>query len=71
MPTRCGPQIAPAAAEVIIGARRAAATVTPQPASARQIAVVRPDTPAPITRISGCWLVMLPTVAQIGLSVCS
>ena len=51
--TRCGPQIAPAATEVVSSGSRAARTVTARPASARQIAVVRPHTPAPITRASG------------------
>ncbi len=53
MPTRCGPQIAPAAAEVVWPAGTAAAICTIAPASARQTAVVSPDTPAPITRMSG------------------
>ena len=51
--TRCGPQIAPATAEVVSSGSRAARIVTAKPASARQIAVVRPHTPAPITSTSG------------------
>src|SRR5260221_11474846 len=62
IPTRCGPQIAPAAAEVVRCGRSAAATVTASPASARQIAVVRPEIPAPMTRTSGSPRVTLPPV---------
>src|SRR5258707_8597512 len=62
IPTRCGPQIAPAAAEVVRCGGSAAATVTAYPASARQIAVVRPETPAPMTRTSGSPPVTLPTL---------
>ena len=51
--TRCGPQIAPATAEVVSGGGRSARTSTDRPASARQTAVVRPDTPAPTTSTSG------------------
>src|SRR4030088_676171 len=65
IPTRCGPQIAPAAAEVVRSGGSAAATATVRPASARQIAVVRPDTPAPITRTSGSGLLTLQTVAHL------
>src|SRR5260370_11222089 len=62
IPTRCGPEIAPAAAEVVRCGGSAAATVTAYPASARQIAVVRPEIPAPMTRTSGSPRVTLPTV---------
>ena len=50
---RCGPQIAPATAEVVSGGSRSARISTDRPASARQTAVVRPDTPAPTTSTSG------------------
>src|SRR5260370_12979789 len=62
IPTRCGPQIAPAAAEVVRCGGSAAATVTAYPASARQTAVARPEIPAPMTRTSGSPRVTLPTV---------
>jgi hypothetical protein len=52
MPTRCGPQIAPAAAEVVWRGGSAAAIAVLTPASAKQIAVVRPITPAPMTSTS-------------------
>src|SRR5215468_9663755 len=51
--TRCGPQIAPATAEVVSGGSRSARTSTLWPASARHTAVVRPETPAPTTSASG------------------
>src|SRR5215510_4203555 len=50
--TRCGPQIAPATAEVVSGGSRSARISTPWPASARHTAVVRPETPAPTTSTS-------------------
>ena len=51
-PTRVRPQTAPAATDVVCPGRAAVLIVTLSPASARQIAVVRPLTPAPITRTS-------------------
>ena len=50
--TRCGPQMAPATADVVCPGSRPAWTVTPSPASARHTAVVSPTTPAPITSTS-------------------
>src|SRR5262249_49485527 len=50
--TRYGPHIAPAATDVVSRGGSAVQIRTRRPASARQIAVVRPDTPAPITRAS-------------------
>src|SRR6516164_1178774 len=50
--TRCGPQIAPATEEVVSAGGAAARMVTRSPASARQTAVVSPETPAPTTRTS-------------------
>ena len=58
IPTRCGAQIAPAAADVVRSGGKAALIFTATPASARQTAVVSPDTPAPITRTSGSLLVI-------------
>jgi hypothetical protein len=51
-PTRVSPQTAPAATEVLRSGGAAVRMVTLSPASARQIPVVRPLTPAPITRTS-------------------
>src|ERR1035438_4413161 len=59
IPTRCGPQSAPAAAEVVACGGAAACTPTASPASARQMAVVRPETPAPMTTASSSRLLML------------
>src|SRR5262249_31346024 len=50
--TRCGPQIAPATEEVVSPGGAAVRMTTRAPASARQIAVVSPETPAPTTRTS-------------------
>src|SRR5450755_514260 len=51
-PTRTRPQTAPAATDVVCSGGTAVLMVTLSPASARQIPVVRPMTPAPITRTS-------------------
>ena len=50
--TRCGPQMAPATADVVCCGGWPAWTVTASPASARHTAVVSPATPAPITSTS-------------------
>src|SRR6185437_4796009 len=51
-PTFTAPQTAPAATDVVCAGSAAVLIVTPSPASARLIAVVRPMAPAPITRTS-------------------
>src|SRR5215470_9298931 len=61
--TRCGPQIAPATEEVVSAGGAAARMVTRGPASARHIAVVSPETPAPTTRTSQSLLGTAPTLA--------
>jgi hypothetical protein len=58
--TRCGPQIAPATADVVCAGGLAAWMTTDRPASARQMAVVRPATPAPITRASVTPALVIP-----------
>src|SRR5579859_3043626 len=50
--TRCDPQIAAATEDVVSAGGAAARMTTRAPASARQIAVVSPVTPAPTTRTS-------------------
>ena len=62
--TRCGPQIAPATAEVVCAGRWAVRMATARPSSARHTAVVSPMTPAPRTRTSVARSVTDPTVAR-------
>jgi hypothetical protein len=51
-PHRTGPQIAPAATEVVSDGGDAVTTRVERPASASEMAVVRPTTPAPTTSAS-------------------
>ena len=51
-PTLSRPQTAPAATDVVRSGRSSVLIVTLSPASARQIPVVSPMTPAPTTRTS-------------------
>jgi hypothetical protein len=51
-PHRTGPQIAPAATEVVSDGKAAVTTRVVSPASASEMAVVSPTTPAPTTTAS-------------------
>jgi hypothetical protein len=59
-PHRTGPQIAPAATDVVPGPSPAVTIRVDSPASASEMAVVSPTTPAPATTASAC--VMPPTL---------
>src|SRR5271165_107369 len=67
-PAMTGPQTAPAAADVDAPGGAAVRIPTRRPDSARQMAVVRPTTPAPITRTSSSLPPMPPDVSGGGLS---
>src|SRR5207253_9632679 len=54
--TRYGPQIAPAAIDVVSAASAAVRMRTARPASARQIPVVSPETPQPMTSASARFI---------------
>src|SRR5215475_64101 len=62
--TRCGPQIAPATEEVVSAGGAAVRMTTRAPDSARQIAVVSPETPAPTTSTSQSLVTTASTLAR-------
>src|SRR5580700_4057405 len=65
-PTLTGPQTAPAATDVVRSGGASVLIVTPSPASARQIPVVSPLTPAPTTRASIPRTVSFPVADPLG-----